>query len=133
MQRVSAAMLGIAALLLLLDANSGWPQRFTPPPVYGIEGYLDRAPKEANLIDQIKIAARDEPTRTLLVTVYQFPANAAVDRYLSRQMMSPYQLMGDRDAVARLLRAPAGTAVSGTFVVYTSAGPALRVVSLDSP
>jgi hypothetical protein len=133
MLRVSARMLGIAALLLLLGANRARPEGFVPfhPPVYRIEGFIDRAPKGTEVIDQIQIAARNEPTRTLLVTVYQ--GEAALDRYLSREMMSPYQLMGNRDDIARLLRAPAGTAVQGSFVVYTGGGPALRVVFLDSP
>jgi hypothetical protein len=135
MRRVSARMLGIAALLILLDASRGWPEVFVPfhPPVYRIEGFIDRAPKGTKVIDRIQIAARNEPTRTLLVTVYQIPGDAALDRYLSREMMAPYQLMGNRDDVSHLLRAPAGTAVQGTFVVYTQGSPALRVASLDSP
>jgi len=135
MLRVSTRILAIAAFSLLLDLEHARAEGFVPlqPPIYHIEGYIDRAPKGTKVIDRIQIAARNEPTRTLLVTFYGNPGDAAPDRYLSREMMSPYQLMGNRDDVSYLLRAPAGTVVEGTFVVYTQGGPALRVASLDSP
>jgi hypothetical protein len=135
MLRVFTRMLGIAAFSMLLDANHGRAEGFVPlqPPIYHIEGYIDRAPMGIRIIDRIQIAAHNEPTRTLLVTVYGTPGDAALDRYLSREMMTPYQLMGSRDDVSYLLHAPAGTVVEGTFVVYTQGGPALRVASLDSP
>ncbi len=135
MLRNSTRMLGIAAFSMLLDASLGRTEGFVPlqPPVYHIEGYIDRAPEGTKVIDRIQIAAHDEPTRTLLVTVYGTPGVTGLDRYLSREMMAPYQLMGSRDDVSHLLRAPAGTVVEGTFIVYTQGGPALKVASLDSP
>jgi len=126
----------IAAVLVLLTVAttasaffSGLPE----PPVYMIQGYLDRAPEGTAVIDRVEIAATDKPARSLLVTVYRSPGDVLLDRYLSREMMSPYLVRGKGEDVARLIGAPAGTEIKGTFVVYTDGPPSLFIAQLELP
>ena len=126
----------IAAVLLLLTtatAASALPSPLNQPPVYLIQGYLDRAPEGATVIDRVEIAATGGPTRLLLVTVYRSAGDLLLDRYLSRELMSPYLVRGKREEVARLLGAPEGAEIKGTFVVYTDGAPWLFIAQLDLP
>jgi hypothetical protein len=126
----------IAAVLVLLTVattasafSSGLPE----PPIYRIQGYLDRAPEGTTVIDRVQIAATDKPARWLLVTVYRSPGDVLLDRYLSREMISPYVVRGKGEDVARLIGAPAGTQIEGTFLVYTNGPPSLFIAQLDLP
>jgi hypothetical protein len=98
-----------------------------------IQGYLDRAPQGTTVIDRIQIAASDEPTRWLLVTAYRNPGDVLLDHYLSRELISRYMVMGKSEEVVRLLGAPEGTAIEGTFIVYTDGLPSLFIAQLDLP
>ena len=98
-----------------------------------IQGYLDRAPEGTTVIDRVQIAATGRPTRWLLVTVYRSPGDLLLGRYLSRELMSPYLVRGKSEDVARLIGAPAGTEIKGTFIVYTAGPPWLFIAQLDLP
>ena len=85
------------------------------------------------VIDRIQITATAKPTRWLLVTIYRNPGDVSLDRYLSRELMSPYWVRGKSEDVARLLGAAEGAEIKGTFVVYTGGSPWLLIAQLDLP
>jgi hypothetical protein len=127
---------GLVAAGLFLSgpfATGGIAVPFDLPPVFQIEGYLDRAPDDAKVIDRVHITAPGKRTRELLVTNYRAIGGVLLDRYLSRELFDKWSVSGDRSAVARLLEAPAGARVAGTFVVYTKGYPTLVVAQLDLP
>src|SRR5205085_120245 len=104
-----------------------------PPPIYIIDGYLDRAPKDATVIDRIEISADHGPKRSLLVTSYRAPGEIGLDRYLSRVLVRPFIITGKSEDVSRIANAPAGSEIKGTFVVYTRSYPSLHIAQLESP
>jgi hypothetical protein len=125
-----------AAILVLLTAATAASAFISPlrqPPIYTIQGYLDRAPAGTTVIDRIQVAATGRPPRWLLVTVYRSPGDLPPSRYLSRELMSPYLVSGKNEDVARLIGAPEGTEIKGTFVVYTTGPPWLLIAQLDLP
>lgn len=101
--------------------------------MYVIHGYLDRAPKDATVVDQVEIYAHGEETRTLLVTSYRSPGPVMLGEYLSWPFQRPYAVSGARDEVHRLLTAPPGAEVQGKFVVYAPAYPLLVIANLEQP
>jgi hypothetical protein len=125
-----------AAALVTLTAATAASAFFSfppVPPVYMIQGYLDHAPRGTKVIDRIQITATAKQTRWLLVTVYWDSGDVFLNRYLSRELMSPYWVRGTSEDVARLLGAPEGTEIKGTFVVYTGGAPWLLIAQLDLP
>ena len=123
-----------AAIVISATASAALAVRIPlAPPIYIIDGYLDRAPKDAKVIDQIEISAYHQPKRTLLVTSYRAPGDVMLDRYLSRVLVRPFVITGDPKDVSRILEAPAGTEIKGTFVVYTRSYPSLHIAELESP
>jgi len=103
------------------------------PPLYLIEGYLDRAPKEANVLDRIEISAQSR-RHTLLITGYATPGESGLDRYLSRVVMAQsFAIQGAPEDVDRLAGAPSGTKIAGTFAAYTGSSPWLLIVDLTAP
>ncbi len=121
------------ALCLLAEPALGIHGLLELPPVYRIEGFIDRAPEKTKVIDEVNITAPGKPTRQLLVTDYRAVGGVLLDRYLSRELMGQWVIGGDREMVDRLLTAPAGAAVEGTFVVYTRGYPHLVIGQLDKP
>ncbi|MGH7858818.1 MAG: hypothetical protein ACREQY_15940 [Candidatus Binatia bacterium] len=125
-----SAILTALVALTLASSAFGFSDSYR---LYTIEGYLDRAPSGATIIDRVEIAATGEPPRELLVTVYQSPGEMLLDRYLSRQVESRYPVRGKPDYVSRLLDSPEGTEIKGTFVLYPHAIPSLLIAQLDRP
>ena len=123
----------LAALLILAGVTkaSGFSFRSDSPRLYLIQGYLDQAPKDAKVIDRVEIAASGERSRQLLVTSYRSPG-VLLD-YRSREPMLPYHVIGNPAYVFRLLEAPQGTQIEGTFAIYAQAVPSLLILSLDIP
>jgi hypothetical protein len=113
-------------------ALSPWRGDFRQPPLYIIEGYLDRSPKDAEIRDQIDIIARGR-RHTLLVTYYGMPGEIGLDRYLSRVMAQPFAIRGTSEDVDRLANAPAGTKIAGTFAAYAGGSPSLLIADLTAP
>src|SRR5207244_10874122 len=70
---------------------------------------------------------------TLLVTRYGTPGETGLDRYLSRVMAQPFAIQGTSEDVDRLVNAPAGTKIAGTFAAYTSGSPSLLIADLTAP
>ena len=131
--RPCSAIAAVLVLLTVATTASAFLSGRTEPPIYMIQGYLDRAPEGTTVVDRFQIATTGKPARWLLVTVYRSPGDVLLDRYLSREMMSPYLVMGKSDQVARLIGAPTGTEIKGTFVIYTSGPPSLFIAQLDLP
>ena len=139
-QRPISAMFGsflVAAALLVADrspasAFSLWPEDLHQPSLYVIEGYLDRAPQGTKIQDRIDISAQGRQ-HTLLVTRYGTPGETGLDRYLSRVMARPFVIRGASEQVERLMDAPPGTKVAGTFAAYTHGSPWLRIADLTAP
>ena len=131
--RARSAVAAILVLLTTATAASAFVSAFRQPPIYMIQGYLDRAPAGTTVIDRIQIAATDGPKRWLLVTVYRSPGDVLLDRYLSQELISPYLVRGKSEDVARLIGAPEGTEIKGTFVVYRAGPPSLFISQLDLP
>ncbi|MET0152853.1 MAG: hypothetical protein ABW298_09635 [Candidatus Binatia bacterium] len=102
------------------------------PSLVIIEGYLDRVAPEAKVLDRIDIVG-DGRRHTLLVTRYGTPGETGLDRYLSRVMAQPFTIEGRSEDVARLLNAPPGTKIAGTFAVYTQGAPSLLITDLVEP
>jgi hypothetical protein len=125
----------VAAIGILVTASAAFAFRIplSPPPPYIIDGYLERAPKDATVIDRIEISAYHQPKRWLLVTSYRAPGEIGLDRYLSRVLVRPFMITGNPQDVSRILNAPAGTEIKGTFVVYTRSYPSLHIAQLESP
>jgi hypothetical protein len=134
--RRSTRTIAAAATLVLTAATSAfalWPSNLPhQPQLYVIQGYLDRAPENAAIMDRIGIEAHGK-RRTLLVTWYGTPGETGLDRYLSRSMAQPFSVNGTKDDVRRLIEAPPGTRVDGTFVAYTDGPPSLLIADLSSP
>ena len=103
------------------------------PRPYIIEGYLDRAPDTAKVVDRVEIFSDAKPKRWLLVTRYGAPGEINLDRYLSWPLEHTYAVSGKKAEVARLLQAPPGAAVKGTFLVYRRNYPMLVISQLDVP
>ena len=82
----------LAAFVVLRGATAAraWFFLPSPPRPYIIEGYLDRAPNGATIVDRIEIFASDRPKRWLLVTSYRAPGEIPLDRYLSRPLLHTY-------------------------------------------
>jgi hypothetical protein len=102
------------------------------PPLYLIEGYLDRAPQEAEVVDRIHITAQGR-RHTLLILRYGMPGEIGLDRYLSRVMTESFAIQGASEDVERLAGAPSGTKIAGTFAAYTGSSPWLLIVDLTAP
>ena len=113
-------------------AISPGPTDLNRPSLVVIEGYLDRVAPEAKVLDRIDIVANGR-RRTLLVTRYGTPGETGLDRYLSRVMAQPFTIEGTSEDVARLVNAPPGTKISGTFAVYTQGAPSLLITELVEP
>jgi hypothetical protein len=127
-----AACLLIAAQTTSFAFSASLPN-FRPPPLYLIEGYLDRAPKEADVLDRIGITAQGR-RHTLLITRYATPGETGLDRYLSRVVMAhSFAIQGAPEDVDRLAGAPSGTKIAGTFAAYTGSSPWLLIVDLTAP
>jgi hypothetical protein len=129
-------LLGAACLLVAARtasfALSPWSGDLHQPSLYVIEGYLDRAPDDVEIQDQIDITAYGR-RHTLLVTRYGTPGETGLDRYLSRVMAQPFAIRGTSEDVNRLMTAPAGTKIAGTFAAYTGGSPSLLIADLTAP
>jgi hypothetical protein len=138
-QRTIPRVLGIllAGCLLVAAQTTSFAfsaslPNFRPPPLYLIEGYLDRAPKEADILDRIEITAQGR-RHTLLITRYGTSGDG-LDRYLSRVVMAQsFAIQGAPEDVDRLAGAPSGTKIAGTFAAYTGSSPWLLIVDLTAP
>jgi hypothetical protein len=134
--RAVDALPPFALLLLVVStasfALSPWRGAFQQPSLYIIEGYLDRAPRNAEIRDQIDIVARGR-RHTLLVTRYGMPGEIGLDRYLSRVMAQPFAIRGASEDVDRIANAPGGTKIAGTFAAYTGGAPSLLIADLTAP
>jgi hypothetical protein len=134
--RAVGAFPPFALLLLVVStasfALSPWRGDFHQPSLYMIEGYLDRAPRDAEIRDQIDIVVRGQ-RHTLLVTHYGMPGEIGLDRYLSRVMAQPFAIRGTSEDVDRLANAPGGTKIAGMFAAYTGGVPSLLIADLTAP
>lgn len=126
---LAAACLLVAARSLALSA---WPNDLHQPSHYVIEGYLDHGPNDAKICDRIDIVAHGK-RHTLLVTRYGTPGATGLDRYLSRVMAKPFDIWGMSEDVDRLMDAPPGTKIAGTFAAYTQGAPWLLIADLTEP
>jgi hypothetical protein len=125
----------LAACLLVAPITTSFDfslPNFRPPPLYLIEGYLDRAPQDAEIVDRIDITAQGR-RHTLLITRYGMPGETGLDRYLSRVMAESFAIQGASEDVERLAGAPSGTKIAGTFAAYTGSSPWLLIVDLTAP
>jgi hypothetical protein len=107
--------------------------RIAPPPMYIIEGYLDRAPEKATVVDRVQIFTPGRQKRWLLVTSYRAPGEVMLGDYLSWRLRNAYAVSGTREEVDRLFDCAVGTEIKGTFVVYAPAYPLLVIAELDQP
>jgi len=131
--RMRSLLVPVLAILAGVTSASAFSLRSDSPRLYLIQGYLDRAPDGANVIDRVEIAATGKPTRHLLVTSYRSSGGTLLASYLSRQLISPYRVFGNSGNVSRLLGAPEGSEIKGTFAFYTEAVPSLLIAELDLP
>jgi hypothetical protein len=115
------------------DGGAGLVLLAEPPSALHHRGYLDSAPKGATVVDRVQIFAPDCPKHWLLVTSYRAHGEIPLDRYLSWPLLHTYALSGKREEVSRLLDAPAGSDIRGTFLVYTQSYPLLVISELDRP
>ena len=97
--------------------------------LYTIEGYLDRPPDGATIVTRLDVGTAGAPRRQLFVTSYR-RSGGLLDGKLSAET---YLVRGNPADVLRLLGAPQGSAVKGTFAVYPQAIASLLIASLDRP
>lgn len=110
----------IAELLLALAVGAGSPGAsvgpVAPPAVYRIHGYLDRAPDPRQILESAQIGIGPR-ARTLLIASYQRMDSG--DPWLLVHDIGAFRpdflLRGRWADVARVLDAPPGSRVSGTF------------------
>ena len=130
---VLIAASGLAAIASF-EVFAGWPESLPKQPsMYVIQGFLDRAPQGTKIADRIDLVHSGYARRPLLVTYYGTPGETPLDLYLSRSMSSRYSLNGADADVQRVMKAPVGTRIDGTFVAYTSGSPSLLIADLQSP
>jgi hypothetical protein len=128
-----AAVTFVIALAAQGGAREIWPFDLPrQPQLYIIRGYLDQAPPDAKVADRIEIEANHK-RHMLLVTWYGTPGETLLDRYLSRVMARPFSLRGAPEEVSRIIDAPPGTAIEGTFAAYTNGPPMLMITDLQQP
>jgi hypothetical protein len=94
--------------------------------LYTIEGYMDRAPSEADVIGRVEVRASKARTRYLLITACRSSKSACVDLQLAHAT----HLRGRSEEISRLLGAPMGAAVKLTFAVYAQPVTSLLIVEL---
>ena len=94
--------------------------------LYTIEGYMDRAPSQADVIGRVEVSAPKARTRDLLVTACRRSKPTCVDWELAHAT----QLRGRSEEVSRLLGVPMGAAVKLTFAVYARPVTSLLIVEL---
>ena len=111
--------LALIALLIPITASAFAGTHFffpAQPVIYSIEGYLDHAPNGAVIEAQVKVGAGGR-NRVMLISAYRRLGTGdpwALTRDLG--MHDPdFILQGPSEAIARILDAPAGSRVSGTF------------------
>lgn len=130
---LAAVLSTVGAECALAHQLPGVP-RMTPPKLYVIDGYLDRAPENATVVDRVQIYAAGKPKRWLLVTSYEAPGAVMPGGYLSWVLQQQgYTVSGKPEDVDRLLRAPAGAEIKVKFAVYAPAYPLLVIATLDQP
>lgn len=129
---VAFALLGV--VLSAVDASAIWPGAGTQRREYTIHGYLDRAPAGAKKLDQVTITASGLPSRELVIGKYGMPGDVPpFAGQLSRSVVPYYVVYGSAEAKLRLMNAPAGSAVEGTFVVTPGSSGSLYIIELTSP
>jgi hypothetical protein len=95
--------------------------------LYTIEGYMDRAPSQADVIGRVEVSASKTRTRYLLITACRSSRPTCVDLELAHHAT---HLRGRSEEVSRLLGAPMGAAVKLTFAVYARPVTSLLIVEL---
>jgi hypothetical protein len=96
------------------------------PELYTIEGYMDRAPSQAEVISRVELSASTTRTRYLLVTACRRSRATAGDLELGHAA----RLQGKCEEVSRLLAAPTGAAVKLKFTVYAQPVTSLLAAEL---
>lgn len=105
-------MIPAIALQAILATASGPPK----PPVYRVEAYLDRAPKDADVIDQVRIGRAGRSR--LLIIVGLRAANTDLSARPFRESAPGtvvVRLSGRAEEIAKLMQAEAGQKVTGIF------------------
>ncbi len=104
-----------------------------PPVIYMIDGFLDQAPTGTSVEERVTIG-RGGQSRTFLITSYHRLGSG--DPWVLTRDLGLYRpdfiLQGQSRAIARLLSAPPGTRVSGTFQLLRGThtlvvGPDLKI------
>ena len=94
--------------------------------LYTIEGYMDRAPSQADVIGRVEVSASKTRTRYLLITACRSSRPTRVDLELAHAT----HLRGRTEEISRMLGAPMGAAVKLTFAVYARPVTSLLIVEL---
>ena len=130
----AALALVVLSAASLASASYLWPEGMpTRPTLYLIKGYLDRAPAEARVTDEIEIVAPGGEPRQFFITEYRTPGETPLDRYLSRVLGRRFALTGQKEFVQLVSQAPPGAEVAGKFLAYTTGYPTLVVAELEKP
>jgi hypothetical protein len=125
---------GVLSAASLASATYLWPDNMpTRPALYLIKGYLDHAPAEALVTDEIQIFAPGAQSRQFFITEYRTPGETPLDRYLSRVLGRRFALMGRKEFVHLVSEAPPGAEVAGKFLAYTTGYPTLVIAELETP
>ena len=131
---VAVTAIVVVSAASLASASYLWPDSMpTRPTIYLIKGYLDHAPAEARVTDEIEIFAPGSEPRTFFITEYRTPGETPLDRYLSRVLGRRFALMGQKEFVALVSQAPPGAEIQGKFLAYTTGYPTLVVAELEKP
>jgi hypothetical protein len=119
--RPLTALAGFVALQAALSRN---PAKV--PELYTIEGLMDCAPSQAEIISRVELSASKARVRHLLVTACRSSRATSVDLELTHAAL----LRGKSEEVSRLLGAPTGAAVKLKFAVYAHPVTSLLVAEL---
>jgi protein involved in temperature-dependent protein secretion len=119
--RPLTALAGFVAALAAVSLNPA-----NALELYTIEGYMDRAPSQAEAISRVEVSASKTRARYLLVTACRSSRATWVDLELAHAT----HMRGKSEEVSRLLAAPVGAAVKLTFAVYAQPVTSLQIVEL---
>jgi hypothetical protein len=120
--------------LVWVPASAFWPFGGVQKSSYTIRGHLDRAPEGAVVLDRVELRSGDRPVRVLVISAYESPGDIPpFGGRLSQTVAHTYTLLGPGPQVERLLTAPEGSPVLGTFVVYEGSPAKLMITNLEIP
>lgn len=132
--KISSRVALLFCLCTATTVSAFWPFGGVTKRSYTIHGYLDHAPKGVAALDQVDLTTADGKARALVIDEYMKPGDVPpIDGRISRDPNRNFSLRGGREEVSRLISAPPGAEVQGTFIVSDGSPASLQIAELTQP